>query len=189
MDFVRTDLSNFRVDVSQTQLLAQEKDNTILLTDKMFKSNLEPEERTKITIQEGSIKPWQVVIHVLPWVIEGDKPAFASPERALNKIDIPLYKMEKKAKIIVPHVGEPIEGFVFSRLDPDPKEIVLTGKKEALERIESVTTSALDLSGLSENPLPIYLSLNQYFEKIDVKPVDENVRGITVTVSIKKKGK
>ena len=189
LDYVRTDLSNFRVDVSRTQLLSLEKENTILLTDQMFKTNLEPEERAKITIQEGSIKPWQVVVHVLPWNIIESKPVFTSPDRALNKLDIPLYKMEKKTKIIVPHVGDPVEGFVFSRLEPDPKEIFVTGKKEALEQIESVTTSALDLTGLSENPLPIYLSLNQYFDKIDVKPVDDNLRGVTVSVSIKKKGK
>ncbi|MDX9754964.1 MAG: YbbR-like domain-containing protein [bacterium] len=186
LDMIRTDQSSFRVDITQIPIENSDEEIPFLLTDAMFKSNLDEVDRQRITL-DVSIKQ-QVVLRVIHWNIDDDPPSFPPGNPNPNRIEIPVYRMEKKVDIIVPLHGEPADGHELSLLDVTPSDILLTGKREILEQIQSVTTSALDISGLSDNPPPLYLPLDIFHQTAEIKPMDSIVNGVTVMIEFKKKG-
>ncbi|MBD3267807.1 hypothetical protein GF373_14145 [bacterium] len=188
LDLIRSDLSNFRVDLTRFPFPDNEEEINLMLDGSMFKTNLEPGERDRISVIEETIKPRQVVLHILPWEIDREIPSLPKNERSANRINIPLYRLVKKAAIKVPTFGSPPQGYRLLRLEIDPNEIILTGSWESMERIHSVTTPALDLSGFTEEPSPVFHPLGKIKERINAKPVEEDLRGVTVTVHLEKKG-
>lgn len=67
-------------------------------------------------------------------------------------VSVSVHMLEMKSVPLHFHVsGEPKEGYVFSRLQSEPTNIILTGRKEALEAVTDidVPASMLDITGVS----------------------------------------
>lgn len=188
LDLIRTDQSNFLLDVSQNPIQDDDEEVPYLLTDSMFKSNLEPAERQRISLDE-SIKQRRVILHILPWNIQEDPPVIQPANNTANRIEIPVFRLEKRAKIVVPLQGKPAEGYELSLLDVTPKDILVTGPREVIDRVQSVSTTPLEINGLSESHPGLYLTLDALFPAKDVRLVDNTVTGVTVSFDFKKKGK
>lgn len=57
----------------------------------------------------------------------------------------------KKAQVIPILTGEPKQGYSVTMTVVDPPELVLIGKPEALERINQISTKAIDISGAEKD--------------------------------------
>lgn len=184
-ELVRHDQTSFRIDISEFTIPKEDSPITIPLASEMFRTNLDPTDRTKISVVENSIWPRQAVIHVIPWNISNERPRNIGVESEDNQLNIPLYRLEKNIPIIVPI--ENLEEAKSLRVMWDPEEIKLTGRREALDRIEAVTTIPLDLAELPPDHIDKSISIR--FDNIwdgGVRPVSENVQGVTVTLKVVK---
>jgi YbbR domain-containing protein len=189
IELIRSDQSNFRIDLSLVPITLTTDKVNILLTDSMFKTSLDAEERSRIKVIEETLRPRQVELLVIPWFLDKERKPFSGSQRTPDVIQIPIYRLLKSAKVIVPLHGEPDQDFELSHLAIEPEEIVVTGKREAIELIQSVSTPPLDMTGLKETSPSIYLPLENIEERASAVLVDNTIRGVTVTIHLKKKGK
>lgn len=181
IELVRSDQSSFRVDLSSVHFSENGDPVVLLLGNEMFRTPLEPGDRSRISVVEDSIRPRQVKIQVQPWEMTAPQ---SPPENSdSNQILIPLYRIEKVVKIVTPTQGTPPERFVLKSLSVSPPSIRLTGPRDALDRIESVSTQALILDLIPPDTPPIYLPLDIPSGPYDIHPADSNVHGVTVTLT------
>ncbi|MCP4582884.1 MAG: hypothetical protein GY839_14840, partial [candidate division Zixibacteria bacterium] len=65
-------------------------------------------------------------------------------------------------------------------------EIIVTGSREAVDRIKSVSTAILDISLSTLKTPPQYMALPDLKVKYGVWPVEKSIRGVTVTLKLTK---
>ncbi|MEW6235943.1 MAG: YbbR-like domain-containing protein [Candidatus Omnitrophota bacterium] len=187
LELIRPDLSSFRIDLSKFAPPEDGSPLNVILTNEMFRTNLEPRDRARISILEDSIAPSQATISVAYWDLAETQPNFETADSA--KIAIPLLRVRKLLAVEAPRMGTPPEGYDLKSLVIDPDKIAFTGDRAALSRIQSVSTVSLNMSLISPNTPPIFLPLERMEKGIDIHPAQENIRGVTVTLKLEKKGK
>ncbi|MDP8243104.1 MAG: YbbR-like domain-containing protein [Candidatus Hinthialibacter antarcticus] len=181
VELPRTDVSNFRIDLAELSFPESGDALIVLLRDSMFRTNLEPTDRARVSVLDETIKPRQVKIQVFSWNV--DAPFPSPPEPEANQILIPLFKAEKDIPIKTPTVGKPPEGYKLEEFYVTPSSIRLTGPREALDRIGSVSTQVLDLGAIPVDTQPIYLPLEIPAGTYDIQTAGSELRGVTVTVT------
>ncbi len=181
VELPRTDVSNFRIDLEELEFPETGDALIVLLSEDMFRTNLEPDDRAKVSVIEDTIKPRQVKLQVFSWNVDAPPPTPPTPET--NQILIPLFKAEKDIPIETPTVGAPLDGYQIEDFFITPSSIRLTGSREALDRIGSVSTQVLDLGAIPVDTQPIYLPLEIPEGTYDIQPAGSELRGVTVTVT------
>lgn len=80
------------------------------------------------------------------------------------------------------------DGYSFTKIDYEPKEIQITGNQEELDKIQGidVPADALLVTDISENTEKI-VDITSYLPK-EVKLADENAGSVIVTISVEKEG-
>jgi len=187
LELIRPDLSSFRIDLSKIALPEDGSPLNVILTNEMFRTNLEPRDRARISIVDDSIMPSQAAITVAYWDLAESPPSFETTDPA--KITIPLLRVQKLLTIEAPRMGTPPDGYDLKSIAIDPEKIAFTGDRAALSRIQSVSTVSLDMSMISPNTPPVFLPLERMEKGMDIHPVQENIRGVTVTLKLGKKEK
>lgn len=186
VEMARSDLSSFQIDLSEIAFPEADEPLNLLLRDDMFRTNLEADDRARVNVVEDSVRPRQVRLEFFAWNVEAAPPQPRPSEGA--QISIPLYRVERVVPIDTPTIGSPPEGFSLNRLMVTPPELRLTGSRDALERIESVSTQTLDLSTVPVGTPPIYLPLEIPRGTYDIRPAGEEIRGVTVTLEFTDQG-
>ena len=176
---VRQESCVFRIDLSKISLKDDSDPVTVDLTRDMFNTNLDADEENRITVMEESIQPRQASIRILPWNVEKERPAHDRLQDDFNQIVIPLLRVEKRVKVIVDSFGEPPAGAQRYQIKMDPESVLLTGPKEAIDRVESVSTSRLDLRWIKMDR-PFSLPLHGIGEGFDLRLVGANIHEVTV---------
>ena len=190
VEFVRPDQCSFRLDLSKIEIPDDGTPVTVNLSDAYFRTNLDPINRQRISVPDETIHPRQVTLHVLPWDVKKTRPPVDKIAAGPNQLVIPLYRVEKRVPVEVPHQGTPPDDLILAGITVDPSEVTVTGKLEAVNKITSVSTTILDLSAITMDIPPIYLSpLQGLGRTYDVWPIKDSVRGATATIKIHKKGK
>lgn len=182
IELVRSDLSSFRLDLSNLDEMTTDFSASIILSDDMFRTNLESANRDRIQVLEETIQPRQVVIQVLSRELGTPEPAL--PKAEDNELLVPIYRLEKEIPVTVPRQGQPAQGYVIESLQAQPPRIRMTGSYEALTQTERLQTRTLDVSGMMPPTTPIHLPLESANPAYDIRPVDEAVTGVTVTVNL-----
>ena len=181
VELPRTDVSNFRIDLSELTFPESGDALIVLLRDNMFRTNLDPDDRVRISVLEDTIRPRQVKLQLFSWNVDAPFPSPPAPEA--NQVLIPLFKAEKDIPIMTPTVGRPPEGYKVEDFYITPSSIRLSGSREALDRISSVSTQVLDLGAIPVDTHPIYLPLEIPAETYDIQTAGSELRGVTVTVT------
>lgn len=159
----------------------------VILTESMFRTSLmDDEDQKRIAVDETSIHPRQVSLFFLPWDVERQRPDFDDLNNNTDSLTIPIYLLQKKIHVNAPVVGNLTGGLKLKDVIVDPPDIVITGPREAVDRIRSVSTAVMDLSYLSSQPPPQYMELPDMEEDFSVWPVEKTIRGVTVTLMISK---
>lgn len=181
VELPRTDVSNFRIDLSELTFSESGGPLIVLLRDNMFRTNLDPDDRSRVSVLDETINPRQIKLQVFSWNV--DAPAPSAPPSEPNQIMIPLFKAEKDIPIETPTVGRPPEGYRVEDFYITPSSVRLTGSREALDQISSVSTQVLDLGAIPIDTQPIYLPLEIPTGTYDIRPSGNELRGVTVTVT------
>lgn len=187
IDFVRADKASFRIDYTNVPSPEVDAPVNILLTNEMFRTNLEPQDRAKISVIEQSVRPRQVVLKLIPWNIEQPLPDLSKHSVEGNHLLLPVLRIEKRVPVVVPQEGDLPEGFVVQSLSTEPETIKITGRRDAVDRIQSASTPPLALNYLStdiQGPKLLTLPLEDIPVE-DVSVVDETIRNVTVTVQLR----
>ncbi len=183
VDYVRADQTSFRISYENLPYSIEDFPVTVLLTNEMFKTNLEPDDRSKITAVEESIRPRQVLIEAVVWNLNETIPDVSKFTPEPNQLLIPILRVEKRIPVVVPREGQQPEGYQIKNIEIHPETIMITGRREAVDRIKSVSTTPLALEYLSTDEKPIILPL-QGFEEMDVESVDDTIQNVTATVHL-----
>ncbi|RJP28442.1 MAG: hypothetical protein C4527_12005 [Candidatus Omnitrophota bacterium] len=186
VEFVRSSQFSFHIDLAKITLSGMESPINVLLTHDMFKMNLPEEDRLRISVVEGSIYPSQVTFSILPWNIDQEKPSLTNLEFPSNQKVIPLFRIEKLVPLAVPHGTLP-DDVVLKQLSVDPADILITGSMDAVQRIQSVSTTILDFSSIPADARPVFLHLQGLGRGFDIQPVPDTIRGATVFYEIQQK--
>lgn len=186
IEWVSPSQSSFWVDLSTITLDPNSTVN-VLLTNEMFRVVLpDPDDRSRISVIEESIIPRQVSLTMLPWDIDSPQPEIQQNPSDLNSVTVPLLRIQKEIPIVVPTRGNPGSGLKVSSIQYDPRSIVVTGKREAVDRIKAVTTTVIDLNYFLSDAEPYYHSLPDLKQEYAVSPVDPTIRGVTVSITLSK---
>lgn len=186
IDTIRPDMSTFTVDTGKLPLHTVPSNLTVLLTPELFRSNLDYDLNSQFWVDESSINPKQIIIQTQSWDINTPIPKANSTQQNGGSYEMALYRIEKKVAIFVPTIGVPPSKIQFLGYKTNPETLTFAGRREALEQIQSVSTVTLDLSGITENTLPIFLPI-ELPAGSEVEPVDASIREVTVTLSVQKK--
>lgn len=179
----------FHIDFSKVDIPKDGFPAIVSLRSDMFRTNLlNPNDRLRITVDEESILPSQVAIHFLEWDIDHPRPNYRDIPEVSNQLAIPVYRIIKNIPITVPYKGSLQTDMTLDSITVDPQSLPITGRREAIDRIKSVSTPFLDLSFIGDNPKPVILPLTNVEETYNIRLVDERIRHVTATVNIKKKG-
>lgn len=184
MDFIRPDQCRFFIPFSWKELPEDNTPQTVILNQTMFRTGLVDEsDRARISVEEETIQPIKASIVILPWDVTQERPRYdnlITPDSAT----IPLYRIQKKVPIIAPTMSEPPNGLKLKEILIDPPEIQVTGPREAVDRIQAVSTAFLDLSYVSQQTPPQFMALPDLEEVFSVWPVAKTIRGVTVTLKL-----
>jgi YbbR domain-containing protein len=186
IDAIRADSSSFHLDVNKLPLKNVPSNITLLLKPEMFRTNLDVDLMTQFWVDEESIQPQQIIIQIKSWNINTPAPSPLVQKQDKSQYEIALHRLEKDVPVVIPTFGTPPAQIQYVGYTVNPESVSFAGRREALEQIQSVSTVTLDLSGISDDMLPIYLPLDLPLQG-DAVPVDETVREVTVTINIKKK--
>jgi YbbR domain-containing protein len=181
VEFLYSDQCSFRIDVSKYNLPEGDTGLPVNLTNDMFVTRLNTEEQNRISVLDKQISPSQVLLKVIPWNIGTERPSTREISQASNQPVIPFFRLQKNIEVVVPTTGELPEGLSLGDIQVDPHEILVTGKRAALDLIESVSTPILMLNTL-QNDQTLFLSLGRLPVE-GVQPVSSNIRGVTVTIN------
>ncbi len=184
LDLIRPDQSSFRIDLSKFSLPDVGSPLNVILTDEMFRTNLDPRDRLHVSVLEETVRPGPVTILISQWNV--DERQSEPPQSESGKIIIPLYQVQKEVPIVVPRKGSPPKGLKVVDLKVDPESLLMTGERAALSNIQSVSTTMLDLNLVSSNPPPFFLPLQTMNKDFDIRPLRETIRGVTVTLKLGK---
>ncbi len=187
IEFVRPNQFSFHIDLNKVTLPLDGSSVNVILTKEMFRTNLYVEDQMRISIVEDSIYPSQVTFTILPWNIEEEKPPLTEFKSTENRNVIPLLRAEKQVSVVVPRYGTSPSDVVVNNLSPEPKHIRVTGAMEAIQQIQSVSTTILDLSMISTDTKPVFLHLQGLGKGFGIWPVQDNIQGATVYYEISKK--
>ncbi len=150
----------FTLDLARYPELARVRQLRIRLANQHFTPNLDESEARQLVVSQDDISPSQVLITVHPWnIAKGEPPPVFESEDSEDVVEIPLYMLTKDVPVEVLTTGEPPPGYTVSSKESIPAVVTLTGPKPALERIDKVTTTpinvtSLDRDFLTEVPLP-----------------------------------
>lgn len=186
IDLIRPDTSYFFLDISKYPLNNVPSNITVLLTPDSFRSNLDYDMAVQFWVDESSITPHQIIIQTKSWDITTPQPKPNANQPQNSSVEIALHRMEKSVSVGVPVIGTPPSRLNFLGYKTNPESVTFAGRREALEQIQSVSTVPLDLSGVTENTLPIFLPL-EFPAGSEAVPVDASVREVTVTLNVQKK--
>ncbi|HOJ59275.1 MAG TPA: YbbR-like domain-containing protein [bacterium] len=189
IDLIRQSQSGFYVDMSKVPLAEGETPASVILTSEMFLTNLVDEtDRNRIAVVEESIVPRQLSFYILPWDITQPQPSYENLEAGANQLAVPLLRVQKNVPVTVPLRGDPPGPLHLDRVRIDPPEVTVTGPRQAVDKIKSVSTPLLDLEYISlENPLYL-MPLPDLEQDFGVRPVEKSIRSVTVTLILTKKG-
>jgi len=180
--------SAFTIDLSKIDIPEDGSPLIVTLRSDMFRTNLmNPNDRLRISVNEDEIIPQQVAIHFLEWDIDKPPPNYKDIPDTANQLIIPVYQLVKHVPIVVPHRGALGEDFTLDRIISDPETVAVTGRREAIDRIKSVSTPLLDLNFFDEEQNPLSLPLTGLEGTYNVRLVNDAIRHVTVTVQLKKK--
>jgi hypothetical protein len=158
----------------------------VILTESMFRTSLmDDDDQKRIAVDETSIHPRQVSLYFLPWNVDQQRPDY-DDINSTDSLTIPIYLLQKKIHINAPVVGNLPGGLKLKDVVVDPPDLVITGPREAVDRIRSVSTATMDLSYISSQPPPQYMELPDMEEQFAVWPVEKTIRGVTVTLMLSK---
>lgn len=186
IDAIQADSSSFHLDVSKLSLKNVPSNLSIQLTPEMFRTNLDIDLINQFWVDAESIQPQQIIIQTKSWNIDTPAPSPLVQKNDPNQYEIALHRLEKHVPVHIPTFGNPPSQIQYTGYSVNPETLSFAGRREALEQIQSVSTVMLDLSGISDDMLPIYLPLDIPAQG-DAVPVDDSVREVTVTINIKKK--
>ncbi len=187
IDMMRSPQCGFFFSLAELDFPEDGSPQNVVLTESMFRtSKVDEADRNLISVDENSIHPRQVSLYVLPWDVSGDQPPYNNIPTSADIISLPLYRVQKTITINAPIMGGLSNGLKLQEMIVDPPEIVVTGSREAVERINSVSTAILDISLSTLKTPPQYMALPDLKVKYDVWPVDKSIRGVTVTLKLTK---
>ncbi|MFB3786411.1 MAG: CdaR family protein [bacterium] len=189
IDLIRQSQSGFYVDMSKIALSEGETPASVILTGEMFLTNMVDEsDRSRISVVEESIVPRQLSFYLIPWDITQPQPSYENLEAGANQLAVPLLRIEKNVQVTIPLQGDPPGVLKLNRVKIEPPEITITGPRQAVDKIKSVSTPLLDLEFISlDNPLYL-MPLPDLEHEFGVRPVEKSIRGVTVTLILTKKG-
>ncbi len=127
----------FKIDVTDLELGLNEFTRTVPLTEQMLVTVLRPELRDQLEMVERSQVPLQVDLKVLPAMVNKPIPPLPTPEEGVTSYT--LLQWRKEVNVFVPTIGEPAQGHTAT-VSPKPDKVLLGGPKEALEKIDLVST-------------------------------------------------
>ncbi len=180
LELLRPEVTRFRIDLSKVKLPEPNEPVNLLLTEDMFQTNLEERDQLRISVVEASITPSQITLVIKPWNLEEEPPEVDVTNT--DQVLIPLLRAQKHVEVIVPSRGVLTHDQELDEIVVDPPSIVMTGDRAALSRIESVSTEVLDLNLIEEDTPPFFLPIQE--EGRDVRPVRDDIRGVTVTIKM-----
>lgn len=186
LDMIRAVQCGFFIHLSPQILPENETPLDVILTASMFRTSMmDDDDLGRITVDETSIRPRKVSLFLLPWDVEKDRPDYKSLSSP-DSLIIPIYRIQKKVPVNAPTVGSMPSGLKLKDVVVDPPAILITGPKEAVDRIHSVSTAIMDLSYLTSQPLPQYMALPDLEDQYSVWPVEKTIQGVTVTFMVTK---
>ncbi len=186
MEMIRPDQCRFIIPFSWKELSEDKPLQNVILNESMFRTSLVDEsDQVRISVEKDSIHPVQASISIIPWEINQKQPGYEKAD-TVDSIVFPLYRIQKRVPIVTPHMGEPPNGLKLKEIIPDPSDILITGSREAVDRIQSITTTVLDLSYSTLQTPPQYMVLPELEEDFSVWPVAKTIRGVTVTLKLTK---
>ena len=184
---IRPERSYIQIDFAAIPLDTISEPYPVLLEEDMFFSNSDEETAKQFTVSGNSIRPQQITIRKRSWKINQSPPDRSQENTKANEIEIPLYRIEKDVQVIMLTVGDPPPDVLYEGYSVTPEFITLTGRLESLERIKSLPTEALDLSGLSVNTLTVSLPLQTLQPFPNVAATGTERHEVTIHLKVKKK--
>ncbi|MBN2326252.1 MAG: YbbR-like domain-containing protein [Candidatus Omnitrophica bacterium] len=186
LEMIRAVQCGFFIPFSDQILPEGDEPRNMILNASMFRTSMTNDDnQVPISVVETSIHPRQASIHLLPWDITQEQPEYKdllSPD----VITIPIYRVQKEVSVIAPVTGSPPNGLKFRDVVIDPPKILITGPKDAVARINSVSTDIFDLNYVLPQTPPQYMALPDLTKDFSVWPVEKNIRGVTVTIRLAK---
>ncbi len=186
IDSILSSESSFRVDAGSFPFQKVPSEIPVTLTPDMFRTNLDTEAMRQFWIDNDSTTPQRIVLHTRSWNIEQEQPEFSADQADISQYEMPLYRLEKAVPIIVPITGTPPFDVKYQGYSIEPETVLFTGRREALEQLQSVSTTTLDLNNIRGNTFPVFTPLNVP-ANADVMPVNENIREATVIIHASQK--
>jgi len=187
IDMIRSPQCGFFVSLKEYDFSDDGTPRNVVLSESMFRTSMVDEaDRSLITIDENSIHPRQVSLYMIPWNVSKDQSPYHNLPLSDDVISLPLYRVQKSIPINAPIMGGLSNGLKLKEVIVDPPEILVTGSREAVDRIQSVSTAILDISLSTLKTPPQYMALPDLKVEYNVWPVKESIRGVTVTLKLTK---
>ncbi len=172
----------FRIDIEALELASHERTRVVPITKEMLTTSLPRSDIfAKLEMEEGSQFPSQIELRIIPAEIDRPVPKIPPVEEGVTTYA--LIQLERKADVYVNINGEPAGGKVATvRLSPS--EVVLRGKRAALETIQSVTAAPLSIEGVSDS-FDTETEIVAFGQEAGVQLIDPATGIIQVHVDIK----
>lgn len=139
----------FKIDIEALELTPHERTRVVPITKEMLTTSLPRSDIfSKLEMLEGSQFPSQIELRIIPAKIDEPVPKIPPAEDGVTTYA--LIQLERAADVYVDINGEPAGGNEAT-VQFSPSEVILRGKRAALETILSVTAAPLSIEGVSES--------------------------------------